>query len=46
MDILDQMETAGEKEVSVNLGQIASGVYFYKLTFDNMEATKKMVIVR
>ena len=46
LDIVDEIEKAGNKKINVNLGHLASGIYFYTLTFNNLKATKKMLMVR
>jgi hypothetical protein len=37
---------AGVKEVSFNASHLSSGVYFYKITADGFQATKKMILVK
>ncbi len=45
-DIIDEIQTAGNKKVNVNLSHLAAGTYFYTLTFNNSKSTKKMLMVR
>ena len=37
---------AGQKEVTFNASTLSSGVYFYKLTADGFQSTKKMVLIK
>ena len=45
-DIVDEIQSTGNKKVSVNLGHLASGTYFYTLSFNHSRSTKKMLMVR
>jgi hypothetical protein len=40
------VQAAGDHEVQFNAGHLASGVYFYRLTADNLSLTKKMVLMK
>jgi hypothetical protein len=37
---------AGSYDVNFNAANLASGVYFYKLTSDNVNIVKKMVLMK
>lgn len=44
--LVEENLSAGSKEVSFNASRLSSGVYFYKLTADNFQSTKKMILVK
>ncbi|MBU1114596.1 MAG: T9SS type A sorting domain-containing protein [Bacteroidetes bacterium] len=44
--LVNEYMPAGEHNVSFDASQLASGVYFYKLSKDDMIQTKKMLLVR
>ena len=44
--ILDQIMIAGVYEVSFDAGNLATGVYYYRLTTPEFSETKKMVLVK
>ncbi len=44
--LVNQTQEAGEKSVIWNAGNMASGVYFYRLITDNFVKTRKMILMR
>ena len=38
--------SGGYQEIIINSEQLVSGIYFYKITSDNLFETKKMVILK
>jgi hypothetical protein len=44
--LVDKEEKAGYKEVLFNAAQLASGVYFYKLTAGKFSTIKKMLLMK
>ena len=39
-------ESAGDYQIEWDGSNFSSGVYFYKLSFDNFEQTKKMILIK
>jgi hypothetical protein len=44
--LVDENKPAGNYEVIFNSDNLSSGVYFYKLSFRNLEVVKKMILMR
>ncbi|HMD14538.1 MAG TPA: SdrD B-like domain-containing protein, partial [Bacteroidota bacterium] len=44
--LVDQYQPPGNKSVTWNAGNVASGIYFYRLVAGNFVAVKKMAVVR
>jgi len=44
--LVDEMQKAGERSVTWNAGQIATGIYFYCLKAGTTSKTKKMVLIK
>ncbi|NOZ04636.1 MAG: T9SS type A sorting domain-containing protein, partial [FCB group bacterium] len=44
--LVDQQQEPGIKEVVWNASQMASGIYFYRLTTDQVQITRKMVVLK
>jgi hypothetical protein len=44
--LVDEVQTAGYKQVQFKPNGLASGIYFYRLQTDNVVATKKLVLLR
>jgi len=44
--LVNEKQTAGTYEATMNASQYPSGVYFYKLTTDNFTETKKMLMIK
>lgn len=44
--LVDETKPAGEYEVNWNAGTIASGIYFYRLTYEDKVLTKKMTLLK
>jgi len=44
--IVNEYKAAGRYTVDFNSGGLASGIYFYKLTSENISLTKKMVLTK
>jgi hypothetical protein len=43
---VDKQQQAGNFEVTVDAGGLASGMYFYTLTCGNFSAVRKMIIMK
>jgi hypothetical protein len=43
---LDQTLSAGPHEVTLNAGNLSSGVYLYRLSAGSFSATKKMIVIK
>ncbi len=46
MTLVNEVKTAGYYSVSFNASSLSSGVYFYSLSADNFNATKKMMLIK
>lgn len=46
LTLVDQAQAAGEYEVMVNAGQLATGMYFYRLQVGDYRAVKRMLLVK
>lgn len=46
MDIINQDYDAGYHEVEINLGQLASGIYLYKIVSNDFTSVKKLIIMK
>lgn len=46
LDILDEIRPAGHYKINIDLGYLATGIYFYKLRFGKSDVTKKMLLVK
>ncbi|MBL0109325.1 MAG: T9SS type A sorting domain-containing protein [Ignavibacteria bacterium] len=44
--IVNEVKTAGYYTVSFNASNLASGMYFYRISASNFVSTKKMVLVK
>ena len=44
--LVDEVQGAGEKNVSWNAGNLSSGVYFYRLEAGDFVSTRKMILMR
>ncbi|MCY7361143.1 MAG: T9SS type A sorting domain-containing protein, partial [Ignavibacteria bacterium] len=44
--LVNETKPAGNYEVEFNGSSFPSGIYFYKLTFDNSSITKKMILAK
>ena len=44
--LVDEVRAAGSYSETWNASDVASGVYFYKLTADDLTLTKKMVLLK
>ena len=44
--LINGVVTAGTHKVTFNASELPTGVYFYKLSTDNMEAVKKMALIK
>jgi hypothetical protein len=44
--LVNENKPAGNYEVIFNSGNLSSGVYFYKLSFGQLEVVKKMILIR
>ena len=44
--LVDEVKAAGSHNVTWNASNVASGVYFYKLTAGDLTLTKKMVLLK
>jgi len=44
--LVNEEKTAGNYEVSFNMSDLSSGIYFYTLHAGNFMQTKKMILVR
>jgi hypothetical protein len=44
--LVNEKQSAGTYEVNFNAFQIPSGIYFYKLTTDNFNDVKRMVLLK
>jgi len=44
--ILDAQLTAGDHSINFNASDVASGIYFYKLTAGKYHATRKMMLLK
>ena len=44
--LVNERKPRGNYEVNFNASELASGIYFYKLTYGNYSATKKMVLLK
>jgi hypothetical protein len=44
--LVDEEQGAGFKSVEFRADQVASGVYFYKLTAGDFSATRRMIIIK
>ena len=45
-DLIDGYEESGLHTIKFNASKLSSGVYFYKLSSDNLIITKKMILLR
>jgi photosystem II stability/assembly factor-like uncharacterized protein len=45
-DIINQDYDAGYHEVEINSGELASGIYLYKIVSNNFTAVKKLIIMK
>jgi len=46
MTVIDEMQSAGAKTVSLNALNLAAGVYYYQLTAGEFSEVKKMILVK
>jgi len=46
MVLVNQEQTAGVYEVTLDASQLSSGIYFYTLTNGSLSATKKMMLIK
>jgi len=46
MTILNKFKTAGYYSVYLNASSLSSGIYFYKITFDNFSSVRKMMLLK
>lgn len=44
--IVDEYQTAGQRSVTIDINDLPSGVYFYKLQTEKYSSIKKMLLVR
>ncbi|NOZ75604.1 MAG: T9SS type A sorting domain-containing protein [FCB group bacterium] len=44
--LVDRQQEPGIKEVVWNASQMASGLYFYRLTTDRLQFTRKLVVLK
>lgn len=44
--LLDEQKPAGSYDVELNASQLTSGIYFYKLTSDAFNSTRKMILLK
>jgi hypothetical protein len=44
--IIDGLQKAGSFKAEFNASELASGIYFYKLSSDNISFTRKMILVK
>ena len=44
--LVKEMQNPGNYEVEFNGANLASGVYFYKLTAGSFSATKKLILMK
>jgi hypothetical protein len=44
--LVNESMRAGTYSVQVNISELSSGVYFYRMSFDNFTDVKKMVLVK
>jgi len=44
--VVDEYQNAGFKTVNWNASSVSSGLYFYKLTTDNKQLTKRLTIIK
>jgi len=44
--LIDEYKKAGYYKTSFDTGELASGVYYYKLVSGNYSAVKKMMLLR
>jgi len=44
--LVDDFRNAGKYEVYFDASNLASGIYYYRLTIGNKSKTKKMVLLR
>ncbi len=44
--LINQIQSAGNYDVSFNAGNLPSGIYFYKLSTKNYNKTKKMILMK
>jgi hypothetical protein len=44
--LVDEHQTAGQKSVNWNPGELASGIYFYRLQAGDFIQTRKMTLIR
>jgi hypothetical protein len=45
-ELVNEEQSAGWKEVEWNARNVASGIYFYKITAGSFVETKKMMVVK
>ncbi len=43
---LDEVKNEGEHSVSVNAGDLASGIYFYRLKAGDLILTRRMILIK
>ncbi len=44
--LVDEFKTGGSHEINFNAGNLASGVYYYRLEAKHFNATKKMILLK
>ena len=44
--LINELKSAGKYSIDFNGNNLASGVYYYKLTSDNFSDIKKMILVK
>jgi hypothetical protein len=44
--ILKKYQQKGNYKLPINLGNLSSGVYYYKLNFSNRSLVKKMILIK
>ncbi|MEP7145679.1 MAG: choice-of-anchor J domain-containing protein [bacterium] len=46
MNLVNGFKTAGYYTINLNASSLSSGIYYYKLSFDNFSVVKKMMLVK